>query len=147
MKHRCADVGCEVLTAVVMKSAVFWYMTPCSPFMPILKIIRDYHTKFNTIHLLHSNFTVGVTHSCTHLPWSTGFTFEIRPQSRAVRHPCGTSSHSELITERTKLFMSCLQSEVSFPISLWHSRTSAPYWTKYVTEVLTPSERTTANIL
>jgi hypothetical protein len=28
---KCADVGFEVLTAVVMKSTIFWNITPCSP--------------------------------------------------------------------------------------------------------------------
>jgi hypothetical protein len=36
-----SDVGFEVLTAVVMKSSVFWDITPCSPLKVKPDVLQD----------------------------------------------------------------------------------------------------------
>jgi hypothetical protein len=49
-------VGFEILTAVVMKSSVFWDMTPCSP----LKVKQNSRIRWQAATCFHAGFFVGL---------------------------------------------------------------------------------------
>jgi hypothetical protein len=49
-------VGFEVLTAVAMKSIIFWDITPCSP----LKFDRRIGEKYRIATCLHAGFSLGL---------------------------------------------------------------------------------------
>jgi hypothetical protein len=62
METKCLRVGCEVLTAVVMKSPLFWDITPCSP----LKVNRRFGEACRSVcYLLHAGFLVKVEATCS----------------------------------------------------------------------------------
>jgi hypothetical protein len=59
MKQNIGHVGFEVLTAVVMKSTVFWDITPCSPLKANRRFGGTYRLHLHGRNMLASCFHAG----------------------------------------------------------------------------------------
>jgi hypothetical protein len=110
-------VGFEVLTAVVMKSSIFWDMTPCSLLSVNRRFVGTYllHLQSSAWYLLHSCFLLGLFF----YPEDGGDMFLRSIDCRRTTRPCipedGTRQIKSRLNSGNAYFCS-LQNTASSPL-------------------------------